>query len=391
MGVFLNKIKGIFGNKSNDQVTSKNNTSDHDGHKIDMDFVFQRDFISLESAYQNQKYVFRRATENHRIALGELLESLQLDKSSLLSMAVAYRLGGYDDAEEQRVVKSPEDIWNFDLFSCILKRKVDEGHYTMGMFHETTLIVKAKKMNCILVLTSLGGSKTYKYMRVSVLAPDNSIEDDGRSEQTANAPFVTSFMLSYCETDDDPDYQTYLTVEASTIRKLEKRQDLNELEQEYIYGRFEFRDYYYIGYGKWMFEQNRYHDAFLVLERAYNFLKSHIDNSDSQEVKVFYDVCNIMGICLSKLNREEEASFYFRQGILGLALTEPNGLALSHAKLGNPTAVDQMNDWLIQVAQKYGDQNNWPEEVKLFSVEVPVELIHYKKRTAKEWLIQHFE
>lgn len=382
MSNFLNKMKRIFGNKSNDQVTNKNNSSNR--HKIDSDFVEQRYFISNESAYQNQEYVFRRATETHRIVLGELLESLQLDKSSLLSMAVAYHLGYHGDVAEQRIIKSPEDIWNFDLFPCILKRKNDEGHYTMGMFHETTLIVKTKKMNWILVLTSLGAPNAYKYMRVSVLSPDDSTEDDGRSSNTQNTPSITSFILSYCETDDDPDYQTYLNVKASVAKKFKTGQELNELEQAHVFGVQEFRGYYYIGYGKWLFEQNRYYDAFSILERAYNHLKSHIDYSDSQQVEALYDICNTMGICLSKINREEEASFYFRQGVPGLALTEPNRLALSHAKLGNPTAIDQMNDWLMLVAQKYGDHKKWSEEVKQFSVEVPAELIRYKKRTDKD-------
>lgn len=394
MGKILKTMKRIFGNKSNDQVTSKNNSSNDERHKSDTKLAEQKQFIYFESAYQHQEYVFRRATETHRITLGELLESLQLDKSSLLSMAVAYHLWYHDDVcyhlgchgdeMEQRVVKSPEDIWNFDLFSCILKRKDDEGHYTMGMFHETTLIVKTKNMNWIFVLTSLGGFNAYKYMRVSMLAPDNSTEDDGRLLNTQNAPSITSFILSYCETDDDPDYQTYLNVEASTKRKFEKSQDLNELEHNYIRGVQEFRGYHYIRYGLWLFEQNRYYDAFSILKRAYNHLKSHIDYSDSQQVEALYDNCNIMGFCLSKINREDEASFYFRQGVPGLVLTDPYWPALSYAKLGNPTAIDQMNDWLMQVAQKYGDYKKWSEEVKQFSVEVPAELIRYKKRADKE-------
>ena len=87
------------------------------------------------------------------------------------------------------------------MFSCVLKNKTDEGHYTKGIFHETTLIVKSKDNNCILVLSSLGGPDTIKYMRVSVLSPDNSKEDDGTSLKTQNAPLIASFILSYSEID----------------------------------------------------------------------------------------------------------------------------------------------------------------------------------------------
>ncbi|MBQ1690481.1 MAG: hypothetical protein II018_04365, partial [Firmicutes bacterium] len=157
-----------------------------------------------------------------------------------------------------------------------------------------------------------------------------------------------------------------------------------ELEQEYVHGQFEFQGYYYVGYGKWLFEQNRYYDTFSILERAFNYLKSQIDDSDTRQVKAFYDICNIIGVCLSNMDREDEACFYFRQGAPGLALTEANKLALCHAKLGNPIAMKQMTDWLMLVAQKYGDHQNWSEEVKQFSADVPVELSRYKKKVDEE-------
>ena len=116
-------------------------------------------------------------------------------------MAIAYRLGDFGDTVYECVIKNPEEIQNFDLFSCVLKNKTDEGHYTKGIFHETTLIVKSKENNCILVLSSLGGPDTIKYMRVSVLSPDNSKEDDGTSLKTQNAPLIASFILSYSEID----------------------------------------------------------------------------------------------------------------------------------------------------------------------------------------------
>ena len=131
--VLTNMIKRLMGNKSNNDVTPQNETSDNDDNKeyLDFDLLEKKDFVHLESAYQNQEYVFRRATETNRLVLGELLEPiLKVNKSSLLSMAVAYRLGDFGDAVEENVIKSPEDIWNYDLFSCVLKNKTDEGHYT---------------------------------------------------------------------------------------------------------------------------------------------------------------------------------------------------------------------------------------------------------------------
>lgn len=380
--MFSKIIRSVFGNKSSDNVIAKNDSSDNDDGKyyLDFDLIEKKEFIHLESAYQNQEYVFRRATESNRLVLGEILEQVfNIEKSSILSMAVAYRLGDFGNDITEKILEAPNDIWNFDMFSCILKNKTDEGHYTKGLFHETTLIVRTKIRSCIFILSSLGGPDTVKYMRVSLLSPDNSSSDDGASLKTQNAPMLLSFILSYSETENNSDFQTYYDVEKSVKEKQQNGLELTELEQEYVHGQFEFQGYYYIGYGKWLFEQNRYYDTFSILERGFNYMNSQLDWNDKNKMSAFYDICTIMGVCLSKMDREDEASYYFKQGASGLSLNEANTLALSYAKLGNPIAMEQMTNWLMLVAQKYGDHQNWSEEVKQFSVDVPVELSRYKK------------
>lgn len=375
-------IRSIFGHRSSNDAIAKDDTNDNDArmHYLDFGLMEKEEFVYLESAYQNQEYVFRRSTESNRLVLGEILEKVfNLEESSILSMAVACRLEYCGNDTTENIVEVPNDIWNFDLFSCILKNKTEEGHYTKGMFHETTLIVKTKIRNYIFVLSSLGGSDVVTYMRVSLLSPDNSSEDDGASLKTQNAPMLLSFILSYSETESKSYFQSYFDVKKSAMEKHQNGLDLTELEQEYIYGQFEFRGYYYIGYGKWLFEQNRYYDTFSILERGFNYMNSQLDWNDNNKISTFYDICNIIGACLSKMDREDEASYYFKQGEPGLSLKGANTLALSYAKLGNPIAMEQMIDWLTLVTQKYGDQRNWSEEVKQFNVDVPIELSRYKK------------
>ena len=220
--MFSKIIRCVFGNKSSDNVIAKNDSSDNDDGKyyLDFDLIEKKEFIHLESAYQNQEYVFRRATESNRLVLGEILEQVfNIEKSSILSMAVAYRLGDFGNDITEKILEAPNDIWNFDMFSCILKNKTDEGHYTKGLFHETTLIVRTKIRSCIFILSSLGGPDTVKYMRVSLLSPDNSSSDDGASLKTQNAPMLLSFILSYSETENNSDFQTYYDVEKSVKEK----------------------------------------------------------------------------------------------------------------------------------------------------------------------------
>lgn len=389
-------FKSLFGkkdnnNQSNDLPVSDKEETCNDGNfeeKEDMfDTMNKQEFLQHESAYRHQQILFRRATESNRIILGELLERLlQVDKSSIRSMAVTYRMEMTNTIKEY-IIGNPEDIWNFDLFSCILKRKDEEGvHYTMGIYHETILIIKLIDKVCIFVLTSLGGSNVEKYMRVSMLIPDNSAEDDGRTMRTQNAPIATSFILAYSEVDNNPEYELYCKVEKSTEETLRQGKSLSNLEDYYLHGRFEFHGYYYLGYGKWLFDQKRYYDACSMLERAFNYMKSNLDYLNKERLETFYGSCNMLGICLSKLDREDEASYFFRLGAPGLNLQQANFPALCHAKLGNPVAMSEMDSWIKLVAMQYGGHENWTEEVKQFGADVPIALMNYKKEFEKSLL-----
>ncbi len=385
-------IKRLFGKEedtkeiSSESNPSQGKTRTGEEKYIDFDLMDDKAFIYYESAYRHQVIVLRRSTEGNRITLGEVLEALfKEETSSVASMAVAYRIADTGEDISETVITNKSEIWNFDLFSCILKRKVDD-HYGKGLYHETTLIVNCKSRRYIMTLTSLGGIETIKYMRASVLVPDNQNEDDGRSFQSKNAPVVTSFILTHSEVENNPEYAKYELIEKSAAEKQATNQDPNELELEYFHGKFEFQGLDYIGYGKWLFGQNRYYDTFSILGRAFNYMRlKPLDERDEEFMSTYYDICNIMGQCLSKMDREDEAAYYFRQGTPGVGLDTPNYLALCYAKLGSPTAIGRMQDWLMSVAQKYGDYENWTEEVKQFAVDVPAALIKYKEQADKRF------
>lgn len=384
---FFNKI---FKKKEVDRDTSQERHTLHptpereftnEEKMFNFDLMIDKIFIRLESVYRHQEIVVRRATESNRLTLGEVLSQLFDEKiTSVRSMAIAYRLAELGTDVSETIMDDANEIWNYDLFSCILKRKVDD-HYSMGMYHETTLVVNCGINTCIMVLTSLGGVDTIKYMRATVLVPDSKNTDDGMSLKTENAPISISFVLSYSELDENPEFAKYDQVENVVKSKQEQHKDLDELEQEFVHGQFEFQGYEYIGYGKWLFGQNRYYDTFSILERAFNYIRmKNLDTQNQDLMAVYYDICNIMGQCLSKMDREDEASYYFKQGAPGISIDEPNRLASSYAKLGNPTAAGRMNAWMNLAIQKYGNFENMPEELKQFSVDVPIELAKYKKK-----------
>ena len=86
--MFSRIIRSILGNKSSDNVIAKNQASDdaEGKHYLDFDLIEKKEFIHLESAYQNQEYVFRRATESNRLVLGEILgQVFNVEESSVVN------------------------------------------------------------------------------------------------------------------------------------------------------------------------------------------------------------------------------------------------------------------------------------------------------------------
>ena len=384
-----------FSQKDSEDSHIEDTSQTEDGKEyFDFEQMHNQTLVHLESAFKNQAIKFRRATEKDRISLGEVVSGMFTDikRSDVQSMAIMYRLSLLKNSEEnQTILNDVDEIWNYDLFSCILKNKTEDGHYTQGLYHETTLVIRCVKKTVILALTSLGGVDTLKYMRVSLISPCSNEMDDGLSFMTAeetktqNMPVFFSFILSYSEVEDNKELDYYEKVERSYNEKNDSHKELDEVEKEYDHGKYESRPQYYPGYGEWLFAQQRYYDAYFTLERTFKFAKSRFDELSEEWKSAYYMACNKMGQCLSIFNRNDEATYYFRQGAPDITIEMPNYLALSTARIGDPLALWQMDNWLKLVSQKCGNKENWNEDIKQFSVDVPKILFNYKKK-----MDQHF-
>lgn len=350
------------------------------GDYIDVDAMELSSFIHLESVYQHQEIKFPRCTNNKHLTVGTVLhEIFNVDPDAVVKMGVTQRESGETKCSEI----SKEDIWTYNLVDSVLTSEY-EGHRTWGQMIETVLIVTCIDRHFILTLNGLGGLATIKYMRLNILSPNNSSVDDCVSNaKSSNLPTTISFVISYSESDNNPELQKYEDIEKKVLAKQKTGNDYDEIERQYIHGKFEFQGYYYIGYGKWLFEQERYYDAYVTLIRAFNLLKSNLDDTNTNVMQAYYDVCCKLGECLDKLGRNEEAAYYFRLGAPGLNVEQANHRALSLAKMGNPIAINEMNDWLELVAQSKGSHENWSEEIKNMGVNVPLELSNYKNKTSE--------
>lgn len=407
MGIF----KKIFGSKNdqepaqerdqemkqeNIEETPQENTQEDSqineskkGDKIDFQTVVDKGFIRLEAAYRFQPLVLRRCTDEDRITLSEVLNELfQTRKEELCSLSVIARNTFNNNIETERI-DDVEKISTFDLFGCILKNKVD-GHYTLGMSNDATLIVGCKDRNIYVNISALGGgggpNYSNKYIRVTVCLPDISNHDNLRTaHHKENWPTVASFIMSFIEGDFKESLAFFEEIEKRAMAKENAGERCDDIEEEYFHGKFQFTGYQYVGYGRWLYEEKRYFDAIETLTRAYKFMRPTI-HRESQDIQmVFRDVCQILGDCLTELNRFEEAAFYYKTAIY---YSHESGVPsfLSYlktiAKLGDIKAYGLASDLVHDLcAPKYGEiEDNWPLEQKEIKYEVARILYDYNQK-----------
>ena len=332
---------------------------------LDLEMFAKKHYMELESAYLHQRIVIRRSTAEDRLTLGEILQQLfpQMDESSLLTMAVAYRSGAsYQGATKELIIDDASDRWHFDVFAPFVEDKTsDKQLFPMLRCPEATLILKTKEQQIIISLNGVGRSGDEYYMiRATILIPDCSMSDDCRSFRTKsnNVPFADSLILSYGEVKDEPEFnicrfsEEYKKIEASVNEKVQRHagiDEYSELELAYIHAAQEFDPPYYVNHGKWLFEReaHRYYDAYTTLERAFYYLQPRLNEGDEKMKYLFYDISKKIGICLSVLGREDEASYYFRQtDEEGLMLDQVHQMLAHHRNKAEHVTSSQCDDRL---------------------------------------------
>ena len=271
------------------------------------------------------------------MTVGEYLEFVfELEQDIVLAMGVvrnAHAPGG----EGQTVITDPSEIWAFDMVGCLLSENGAGGH-TLDPLAEVTLIITTTKTPFLISLVGLGGSDTLKYLRASILSPGsaNVYDSQGRVDEGYD-PYVFSSILSYSEIPDNPILKRYEEVENSAHR-ISGEAPLDELETEFFYGRYEFRREDYLQHAQSLFDQNRFHDAYALAKRAYNYHKRELNPFHRSSYDNYYTASNLLGDCLSKLGRDDEAAYYFYQGRPGMPMGVCYKNVLCMARLGNPKA-----------------------------------------------------
>ena len=275
-----------------------------------LDTMILKQFVHNEAIYRNQAWKFRRSTNENRIVLGEILSQVfELKESDVISMGVSSYNIYSPDKPTNEVLTDQKSIWNFDLFSCVLKHKDPEtGYYSHQTEFCSTLFLKTSGGNIVLSLTGYSGAATEAYMRCSIMAMDD--QSNGKAE-------AQSFILAHSEASDGSLLTQYIRLEENTAHKLKSGENLDDVEMELLNGAYEFKYNFYTGYGEWLFEQKRFYDAYTMLMRAYTQYKENYNFTDAEAVKSYIVTCDDLCWCLCHQGRYEEANFFLKESVLG--------------------------------------------------------------------------
>ena len=151
---FFRKIFGSKGDKSKQTDVETNHQEENQDKKIPFDFddYLNSKLVRLESAFRYQPYDFRRATEDNRITLGEVLHELDLLKKDEICSLVVITRHVFLKASSDERIDDIDKIYSYDLFKGFQHGVVD-GHYTEGGSYSYALILFAKDKNIYINLT----------------------------------------------------------------------------------------------------------------------------------------------------------------------------------------------------------------------------------------------
>lgn len=294
-----------------------------------IDRLNRQEFIKAETKFRhnNIKKLPRFNKESHA-TLGFILETLfDIKKEDLYWMHIFS--SNFDQSRmEDRQIDNKEEIWNYNLFDAIIYM-TDDGTSSSKQGQNTTITIRydmayyrrADKETCedksilyndnsiILFLRNIAASgEGTRYMRVSVMIPDFTADDDMRASRSKNSPQTMSFVLVWDETDPTDRLGKYQQLFDSLVEKNKNGRELTE-DENLILATYMHRNSvgYNFGYAKWLLEQKRYFDALMQFLKVHEALKL---NHDDDTIEVYIETCYYLGYCYNELEQFEKAYYY---------------------------------------------------------------------------------
>ena len=294
---------------------------------IDFDKLNWNTFLKNEAKFRYQEHQVKRASWDDKITLGYILENvLDVDKKDISKMCVVLK----DRSKEIKtsIIEETGAIWNYDLFSTIILQHED-GNWGFWQGQNTVLVIGYKPSHLvtaeehdqsilcydnsiIIFLRGLIGDGSTWYARASVMIPNfNHDDDDLKTQFSKNAPQVITFVLAFDAESPEEKQKKFEKVRLSLEEKVRESKELDEDESMLLQGiTYDNSLGYDFGYGKYLFEHNRYTDALIPFLKVFEKLKMKYYDGDEQLKEMFFDTCYYIGYCFNELEKYDKAFFY---------------------------------------------------------------------------------
>ena len=314
------------------KLFKKNSRKREDAEKhLDMiDSFILREFMKCESVYRHQAVSYPRFTNHHPATMGFLIRNLFPECEGKVKDAICLTMVEFGGGPETKRIRDPKAIEELQPIGLSLYKN-DEGKECPIPGQNYSILIHfsddAPIREVLFHLRGAGGFHVHSpYIRVSVMIPPLGKEEDLHSgipwlESTPMrgvncAADQFSFLIVEDHADNRKLLDQYETIEQEVKRKRKSDVELTELEQDVYDGFEEFRSVSgYLGYGKWLADQERWTDAYRQFVRVWNISHHILNNNPEDDSEWYYSLAYAMGRCLFHMGRLDEAAYF-----LGLAI-----------------------------------------------------------------------
>ena len=265
-------------------------------------------YVAEKLEFQSQDESIQvRADEEHTVILGTVLNRIfDIRKRHLLGL---YAIYGQRDRLVGMEITQRDAIWNFDL--C----KVLEDENQM-FYSQVTLCVSyahdgVTEETVLVHLKENGGDEHTRFIRASMMKIGSTEESDVSFHAGQNHPETFSFLFAYDDGSSQKKRDEFEDTMEKVVDKYKKGKELDDDETALIAKIAPEAGWYY-SWGHKAFDEKRYWDALLYLEKVFHLLKEqwYDDRFSDEGLEIFYHCCYLIGFCYAEMRLYEKAYFY---------------------------------------------------------------------------------
>ena len=324
-----NNVKKVeASNASLEQSSSENSDTGNESNadsEENMNEMILKSFSCWESTFRHQQISsnsnieFPRSTFSNPVTIRQVLEKLYPNISNSYT-GRNYLSKFSEDVLSTGSSESLSDVLDVSPFAFAFKR---EGEHQLSVVDESVAISLEYKgengtLNYIhLFVKLLGQTKHSVYARVTTMRPVEG-KDDMLTSRSKSLPEFYSLVMVFDVLDPVDDMKFFEETLASTRKKMEANENLTPYETEVLNGMYGMHlPPYNYGYANWLYQNERYYDAYIIYQRVYNILQPNAHALDKDSKEVFVNTCYHMGLCLQRLGHLVKASYFLELAASG--------------------------------------------------------------------------